>query len=464
MAIDNSDTLWQLYTSTISDQTNMKRNAIRYLLLSIPFVLLTVWLKAQDVNHDTLLTLQQVYDLAIRNNIQLKLSAKGIQLAKEVTEVNKLNNLPSISTFLNYGYLSNTDIWDPSFSNHQKSDNPGHLTQLSLSATETIYSGGKVKSILIQSDLQEKIAVLFQQKNIQDIKLIITGIYLDIYRLRTQITVYRNNEILAAERLKNINSMLAQGMVTQNDVLRTQLIISDLQLAIRNADKNIQISNIQLNQLIGFDDSRRIIPDTNLLRLPTSVKSLDNYVSAAYTGSPELEIARLERKVVKKNIDIAQSERYPTLSVFTASNLQRPFVNSIPTIDIYFNVWQAGLSLRYNISSIYQAPKKIQVQKTIYEQALTKEHLQQENLDVSVKTAFVKYSRAVDEVSTAETNIKSALENYRIVEKRYFNQLALLTDLIDATNTKIEAELKVTNARINLIYSYSYLIKTAGAL
>jgi hypothetical protein len=52
--------------------------------------------------------------------------------------------------------------------------------------------------------------------------------------------VYLDNIKLSQERLKNILSLQKQGLVTNNDVLRTKLIISDLELAVRKTDDNIK--------------------------------------------------------------------------------------------------------------------------------------------------------------------------------------------------------------------------------
>ncbi|WP_462252151.1 TolC family protein [Ferruginibacter sp.] len=421
-------------------------------------------LPAQPVISNNILTLEEAFDLVIQNSTQLKISGKNIALAKQQTETQKLSKLPSIYSGLNYGYISNADIWTPSFSDHQKGNIPHQFTQLSFTATETIFNGGKINNSILKSTLEEEVAILSFEKNTVDIKFLVAARYLDIYRLLNQRVVYINNCTLAEERLKNILVMQQQGMVTQNDVLRTKLIISDYQLAARKITNAINIVTTQLNVVLGLPDNVALIPDSSLLNIVQDQHSLTYFIETAYKENYELKIVATENIIAATNINILKSERLPEINIYTGSNLQRPFQNTIPAVDIFYNVWQAGISVRYNISSLYQTSKKIKAGLIRQEQVKQKGMFEKENVNVAIKTAFIKYQESKDELATVKNDLKSAVENYRIVEKKYFNQLALLTDLIDATNIKIEAELKVTNAEINVIYTWYQLLKSTGKI
>ena len=60
--------------------------------------------------------------------------------------------------------------------------------------------------------------------------------------------------------------------------------------------------------------------------------------------------------------------------------------------------------------------------------------------------------------------IRQADENYRIVHNRYLNQLSILTDLLDASRVRLEAQMQLTAARAEVIYTYYQLLQTCGSL
>ncbi|WP_282711971.1 TolC family protein [Flavobacterium yafengii] len=424
----------------------------------------TSLLFAQKSTTVEVLTLEKAFDLAVKNSVQLKIAAQFTALSHQKTQINKLSQLPGISTGLNYGYLSNSDIWNPSFSQHLTRELPHQFTEFSISAAEIIFKGGEISTSIQKAKLEEQIAVLSMEKNVQDIKFLVAAKYLDIFRLLNLKQVYLNNTKLSKQRLKNILLMQKQGMVTQNDVLRTELIISDLELATKKTDNSIIILNQQLNMVIGFPDSKRLIPDNTLLNAVQSNENVDYFKNKGLEENHDLKMAEVEQTIAAKNIKLSSTERFPEVSLFAKNTLQRPFLATVPAVDVYTNVWQIGINIRYNISSIYQSDTKIRAANIQFELSKQKEILTQQNMELSVHYYFIKYNEAADELATLKKDLKSAEENYRIVEKKYFNQLALLTDMTDANNTKVESEIKVTNAEINVVYTYYQLLKSAGIL
>lgn len=83
---------------------------------------------------------------------------------------------------------------------------------------------------------------------------------------------------------------------------------------------------------------------------------------------------------------------------------------------------------------------------------------------MAVNAAFIKYNEAITQRNTLEKNMQLAEENYRIIQSKYNNQLAIILDVIDASNAKLDAELQHANAEINVVNQYYRLLKESGTL
>lgn len=68
--------------------------------------------------------------------------------------------------------------------------------------------------------------------------------------------------------------------------------------------------------------------------------------------------------------------------------------------------------------------------------------------------AYTMHQQAYVELRTQQKSVELANQNFQVVQNRYANQLALITDMIDASNVKLNAELQEVNAQINIAYTY----------
>jgi outer membrane protein len=436
----------------------MKKTII--LIVLVVFQLTNI--QAQDTSY-RIINVNDLFRLTIQNNQSLKVASAAVDVAAQGVEVAKLQQLPTLSTSLSAGYLGNAQIIDKDFSKTTTVAMPHFANSFGLNASQLIFKGNVVRNSIAAASLQEQLATLYLERNTQDMKLLVAGNYFDLYKLYNQRKVYEQNILLAERRMKNIQKMYEQGMVTRNDIIRSELQISNLRLAVGVVNNNINIINKQLTTVTGLPSTTYILPDTTLIANKPLASDFAIYQQDALTNHPDIRVAEKNTELAEKYLDITKAERMPALSAFAGNNLARPITSGAP-LDKYSNAWQSGLTLLFDISSIYKTPKRIKQNQLQVEQYKEAEVLQQQNVNIAVNAAYVRHLEAIDQTNTLEKNRQLANENYRIIEKKYLNQLALLIDMLDATNQKLDAELQYTNAEINILYTYFQLLKSIGRL
>jgi outer membrane protein TolC len=288
--------------------------------------------------------------------------------------------------------------------------------------------------------------------------------YLELFRLYKQQSVFAQNIRDAERRLHDIRKMKEEGMLTNNDVLRSELQLTNYQLAYRETSDNIVIISQQLDVALGLDESLLLVPDTTLLENPLPVLSYDYYVTQAYDLYPELRIAQTESNLAEKNVRIIEGDNLPSLSMRLGNTLQRPVPNVSPAQDLYMNSWNVSFVLSYKLSSLYRNKHNISAAKQAVNLYRVQEEKQMQDIRMNVKAALIKHTEALERIEALTSSVAQANENYRIVQNRYFNQLAVLTDLLDAGSVRLDAELQLTAAKASAVYTYYQLLRSSGNL
>jgi len=428
--------------------------------LSLVMAILPALFFSQQVKQ---MTANEVAELALQNHYQLKVSAQNINIAKQQTDITRLQKLPIITASTTQFYLGNVVAIDKDFSNSTTIPMPHYGSTYGVQATQLIFKGGLVNKSIELAGLREQLSELDLEKNQQDVKFLVISNYLDVYKIINQQSVFDNNKKLAQQRLKNITDFYKQGMVTRNEVIRGELAIKNLDQGILTLANNRKILNYNLNIALGLPADTEIIPVENLENKESGI-GMDYYLNLAHETNPQLKSAQTNIGVADKNIEIIKTDRLPTLSGFGGYSLQRPITTRNPVLDMYSSGWQGGISLSYNIDNLYKTKEKVklgELQKTQANDALTLTH---QNIDMNVNASYVKYQEAIQQADILNDAKRLAEENYKITEAKYLNQLAVQAEMIDAQNQKLQSELDFANAEINVLYQYYNLLKSTGTL
>lgn len=420
---------------------------------------------AQQHPRDTIsMDVNRLFELVIQNNPSLKVSRANVESAEQNVRVAKNSLLPNASASVSGYYLSDVNIYSTEFKKQFTQDMPHFGNSAGIDANQLLWKGGQVRESIKLSELQADIAGLQYTSDEQEARLAALGYYLDLFKLHNQSKVYEQNILLAEQRLVNIRKFSDQGMVTRNDVIRGELMVSNLKLSKLSLDNNIIILNKQLNVAIGLSQDMVVIPSETALNISEAISGEEDFQQMAQQSNINVLLTKKAADISESALKLTKKNLYPSLTAFAGNSFQRPLTSATPVMDMYYNTWNAGLSLNFNIGSLWKNKQETGLRKIEMKKAIAQQKEVEAFTGVAVKSAYIKHQEAIVQNGVLSTNKDLAEENYRIMEKKYNNQLAIIIDLLDAANAKLDAELQFANSEVNIIYAYYKLLKETGKI
>ena len=398
--------------------------------------------------------IEELFRLADEQSKSIQTYRTGKEAAEEALKAAKAQRLPDVNVSLSASYWGNGKLWDRDFSNAMTIDMPHFGNNFALEAQQVVYAGGAISSGIKQAELGKLLAELDLQKNVQEIRFLLVGHYLNLYKLDNQIRVLQKNMELTDEVIANMKARREQGTVLKNDITRYELQKEQLNLQLTRVEDARKIVNHQLVTTLHLPEDTEIAPDTSLLDRQILTLTEEDWQDMAEANNIFLKQAQATIQLNEQKVKQERSERLPHISIVAAEHLDGPITIEVPVLDNNFNYWYIGIGVKYNLSSLFKNNRKLKQARLNVRQAQEQRQLAQEQIENAVQEGYVNFLTAFTDLRTQENSVRLADENYHVTDNRYKNEMALLTDMLDASNMKLTADLGLVDARINILYNY----------
>ena len=451
-----------------------------YLALAIVLIakgFLCVPICAQENTVQTM-TLTALYDIADRQSRKVRVSEVALQAAEEGVAAAKSALLPSVDLNLQGSYTGNAFMLSRGFSGNGttdyivpgvgvipvangKQDTPHWGNSFTAQVSQVVYAGGAIRSGIRMAELGKEMAELDVEKNRQEIRFLLTGYYLDLCKLDNQIEVVRSNIALTQKEIEQMKARREQGTVLQNDITRYELQLQSLELTLTKLTDAFSIINHQLVTTLHLPEQTVIAPDKSQLDSEidalAAITAQVTWQKTAADNNLGIRQATVASSLAEQKVKQAKAESLPSVAVVAENRLFGPYTQDLIPKDCNVNVWFVGIGIKYSLGSLWKNQHNIRKARIEHLQSQEALSLAHEEVEKGVQASYTNLSTSYTEVKTQQKQVELANQNYSVVQNRYQNDLALLTDMVDAANMKLSAEMALVNARIGMLYNFYQL-------
>jgi outer membrane protein len=403
-------------------------------------------------------TLDKCIEYALENNIQVRQS--DLSASQRDIEFNsaRSNRLPGVSAGASQNWSFGRGLTaDNTYANTNTTS-----TSFNIGTDVTLFAGHRITGNIKLAELSLEAAKSDLERIKDDVRVQVAQAFIQIVYNRSILDVARNQATIDSMQVERLSALAAIGKASSAEVASQRATLAQSQLSVTQAQNNLNLSVLTLTQLLELpspDGFEIEAPDNSELEfnIPDSPETI---YEQALGIKPSIKSEELRLEQTSKNIDIAKSGFYPTLSLsagagtnyYTTSKFQ-----SDPLGDQLKNNFSQYIGLNLSIPIFSRNNNRNNVRS-----AQLSRMNQQMQLDNVKKTLYKEiqqaYYNAVASKSRYESSElveASARESFDLVQAKYEGGKASITEFNESKNRLVTAQADLVK------YRYEYLFNTA---
>lgn len=410
--------------------------------------------------------LDQLFRVAEEHNATLQSMRSAIDVAQAEVDTAQKSKLPDVNAQLSVSYLGVAWLLNRHFGEAMKAPMPHFGNNFVFQAQQVVYAGGALTAGVQMARQNEQMQRLTADGERLRVRFLLTGLYLQLHSLSNQQQVYERNRTLAEEQITLMKRRYSQGVALHSDITRYELQLQQIDLGLTSVIDRQRIVRKQLATALGVADADTsavaMLPESAFDDSTIKVGAEAEWQQLAAQDHVGLQQSALGISMSRTQEKLERSARLPKIAIIAENHFDGPITIEVPPIDKNLNYWFVGVGVSYNFSALWKNKSKVRKAQLATTYAQDRLVEAQKGVSDGVHAAYVDFGTARTQLATRVKSLQLASENYDVVSRRYQNGLAIVTDLTDAANMRLDAELQLANARINLVYAYYNLCYAAN--
>jgi outer membrane protein len=437
----------------------------RFITITLTIVVLSFQAVAQQ---KLSLTIDKAIEIGLENSKALKISqSKIIGADARAGETNALG-LPSLKFQGAYTRLSEVPASEiPNFINPALPPitlSPAVMNNYTIKATvqQPLFTGGKISGAQDASELLAAAQKIDYTKDKADAVYNIKFAYWSLYRAIEFKKFVQENVEQIRSHATDAENLMKQGMLTNNDLLKFQVQLSDALVRLIDATNGVQLATNGLNNALGLPLSTEIELASTIQISEYSSRTIDELVKAAFEKRPELLAMNARVKASEAGLSSARGGWWPQVYLIGNYSYLRPNQRIFPTKDEFKGTWDVSISASFDIWNWNQTGNQTTQAQAQLSQAEDGFSIVKDNVTLEITQYYLLVNQLKERKAVAEKGVEQAEENYRVSNDKYKKGLSTNLDLKDAESGLLNAKLTLTQSLVEYELAIARLSKSIG--
>ena len=261
-------------------------------------------------------SLEECISYAIKNNIQVKQQELNAEFNQNTLFQSWINALPTLNGAASHSYSFGRALDESTY--RFTKDTTIQSNNFYLSSSITLFNGLQTQNTIKQNKYNLLVAREDVVKIKNDISLSISLAYLQILLNMELLEVSKSQLDITKQQIKRTSQLVEAGSLARGSLLEIQAQAASEELSIVNAENYLNISYLNLTQLLELEavsDFTILVPELPVPGEDFLIEQVNLIYKDAENVLPQIKSAEYSLRSSEIGLDIARGSRSPRISL-----------------------------------------------------------------------------------------------------------------------------------------------------